>query len=156
MRDIINDKGGSKNIVQAYRLATEEIDDSDDLEQKIDAASKVIDFCAETDSCRLDDSIKKKSDYVLVIYQPGKGLSGKNGEESDYEYSRKNYIRALKNYNEALAFAVSENDVRDVLRNMAALCRKLGDEEGYIQLKLEEIDGLAGQREISGILFSGK
>lgn len=131
-----------KNIVQAYRLATEEIDDSDDLEQKIDAASKVIDFCAETDSCRLDDSIKKNQIMYWSYINRAKAYLDKNGGESDYEYSRKNYIRALKNYNEALAFAVSENDVRDVLRNMAALCRKLGDEESYIQLKLEEIDGL--------------
>ena len=103
-----------KNIVQAYRLATEEIDDSDNLEQKIDAASKVIVFCAETDSCRLYDSIKKNQIMYWSYINRAKAYLDKNGEESDCKYFRRNYIRALKNYNEALAFAVSENDVRDV------------------------------------------
>lgn len=127
-----------KSIVQAYRLANEEIENPKSPEQKIRAASRFIEFCRKSETCRLDNSIKRNQLLFWSYVRRAKAYLDKNRDGFDGGKMRENCVQALMNYSDALGVAVNQSDAYTVLDRMALLCERLGDFDNVIEIRLQE------------------
>lgn len=128
-----------KNIVQVYRMATDEIDDVNDLEQVIKASKKVISFCDDSGLCRVDDSVKRNQLLLWSYNSLAKAYVDKNAEGSGYKFSKRNFQLALGYFSRALELARDANDKIGILRQVAEIYKLTGNEKAYFEIKEDEI-----------------
>lgn len=120
-----------QNIMQAYRIANQIANASPNLDDKIKAYDKVINFCSCTDSCRLDDSVKKK---MLLYWAYGKTASA--------YVQKKDTATALKYYDKSLKLARSTKEKIATLEKTANLYLSLGDMFNWFKAKESIIENL--------------
>lgn len=120
-----------RDILQAYRLASDVAGSSEDCDTKIGAYNKVINFCSGNESCRLDRSVKKNT-LLYWAY---------NNVASAYVQKRQ-FAEALENYQKSLLFAVDSLERVTVLNHLAEIYMEIKDRHNWFMVKGKIIDDL--------------
>lgn len=137
---LMSDDYKTGDILHLYKLATDKIKGSDDLDAKINAYDSVVNFCMNSDGCRIDDGTKRKMVMYWSYCNIGEAWADKNREDSAYKFDNQNYITALKYYNAALQTARDDLERVSALSKMASLYKTLDDVSKWVTTREQVIE----------------
>lgn len=128
------------DILHLYKLANDKANGAADLDIRIQAYDSVVNFCANSDACRVDDGTKRKMVMYWSYCNIGEAWEKKNLEDSGFDYDSQNYIKALKYYN--AAFQVARDDLERVgaLNKMAFVYKKMDEIDKWIMTREQIIE----------------
>ena len=122
------------DLLKAYREAYESAKYLYDIDDKLNAYHKVLNFCIDSEKCTEDNSVKRNQVLFWTYNQIGDLFLQKNG----LELTAQNYLYAVQYFQHALEFAKSNEEQKEVLQKLARVYRDLKDEDEY-QRTLEKI-----------------
>ena len=121
-----------QNIMQVFKLANQAAGVSANSDDRIRAYDKVIRFCADTDSCRTDSSLKTK----MLLYWAYNNVAD--------AYLRKNdAMSALEYLKRGMNFARDARELNSVLRKMSDVYQQIGDRLKWLDARKQIIENLS-------------
>lgn len=124
MHSKLNEPNEPHDITQVYRWANEVADSSKDLDDRIEAYDKVINFCNGNEICRLDRSIKKNT----LLYWAYNNVA-------EAYLQKKHPFEAIEHYNRSLVFASDGMERISTLNNLADIYEEMKNRHKWFEVK---------------------
>lgn len=118
-----------QSIMQAYRVANRLANTSQDMDAKIAAYDKVINFCARRVTCRLDNSIKTNMLLYWAHNNVGEAYCNKGA-----------YAEAAAYYEQGLKYARNDKEKISLLEKAAEAYFAGGETSKWLDAKMREIN----------------
>lgn len=128
------------DILHVYKLANDKANETDNYDTKINAYDEVVNFCNNSEACRIDDGTKRKMVMYWSYCNIGEAWEKKNLENSGFDYDNKNYIKALKYYNAAFQEARDDLERVGVLNKMAFVYKAMGETDKWIMTREQIVE----------------
>ncbi len=115
------------DLLKKYREAYEQAKYMSDIDDKLLTYNEVINFCADSKKCSKTDSLKRNQVLYWTYNQIGDLFLQKNNNDLPHN----NDIYAIQYFQNALNFARSDEEEREVLEKMLIAYQDLADEYNY-------------------------
>lgn len=135
----------SSDLLKMYRVAFEKVKYLQDIDDKLLAYNEVINYCANSKLCLVDDSIKRNQILFWTYNNIGDMFLARNSDVPETN----NYVYAVQYYQNALSFTKSSGEKFSTLEKIAHVYGELHDEKMWQktleQMVFETEDGLKRQ-----------
>ena len=115
------------DLLKKYREASERAKYLADIDDKLLTYNEVINFCADSKKCAKTDTVKRNQILFWTYNQLGDLFLQKNN--GDLMQNR--YTYSLQYFQNALSFARTDEEEREVLKKMLDVYKTLDDEYNY-------------------------
>lgn len=126
----------SGDLMKIYRIAYEKSKYLQDIDDKLLAYNEVINYCADSKLCRVDDSIKRNQILYWTYNNIGDMFLARNHDEPQAN----NYVFAAQYYRNALEFTQNTREKHATLGKMLMIYTELQDEEGWRKVREQMAD----------------
>lgn len=137
------------SLLGVYRTAFEKASRSDDPDVKISAYGQVVNFCGESRSCRIDESIKRNRVMYWSFNNLGDAFILKN-RENNGTAREQNYQLAIAYYREALNLARDDAEKINSLKKIAEVYKCLEDAESLSRTEEDIVESLGDEYKRQG------
>lgn len=135
----------ASDLLKIYRAAYEKSKYLPDIDDKLLAYNEVINYCADSKLCRVDDSIKRNQILFWTYNNIGDMFLARNYDEPEAN----NYVYAVQYYRNALEFTNNVREKKSTLEKMSHVYTELEDENGWRKTRelmaMEEDDNMKRQ-----------
>ncbi|MBO4284868.1 MAG: hypothetical protein J5895_01375 [Alphaproteobacteria bacterium] len=115
------------DLLKKYREAVQRAKYLSDIDDKLLSYNEVINFCADSKKCAKTDSVKRNQVLFWTYNQLGDLFLQKNEADA----AKNMYVYAVQYFQNALNFARSGEEEREVLQKMLDVYGVLNDEYNY-------------------------